>query len=65
MPRSLKKGPFVKISLEKKISANIESNKKEVIKGNTELLILKEINMIPQEKLFQLNTIQIVHHSLL
>lgn len=32
MPRSLKKGPFVKISLEKKISANIESNKKEVIK---------------------------------
>ena len=32
MPRSLKKCPFVKISLEKKISANIESNKKEVIK---------------------------------
>ena len=32
MPRSLKKGPFVKHSLEKKISNNIESGKKEVIK---------------------------------
>ncbi len=32
MPRSLKKGPFVKNSLEKKISNNIESGKKEVIK---------------------------------
>tara|TARA_B100000963_G_C22094064_1_gene437818 strand:+ start:224 stop:490 length:267 start_codon:yes stop_codon:yes gene_type:complete len=32
MPRSLKKGPFVKHSLEKKISNNIDSGKKEVIK---------------------------------
>ena len=32
MPRSLKKGPFVKYSLEKKISNNVESGKKEVIK---------------------------------
>ena len=32
MPRSLKKGPFVKNSLEKKISTNVESGKKEVIK---------------------------------
>ena len=31
MPRSLKKGPFVRHSLEKKISNNIESGKKEVI----------------------------------
>ena len=32
MPRSLKKGPFVRHSLEKRISNNIESGKKEVIK---------------------------------
>ena len=32
MPRSLKKGPYVKNSLEKKISANVESGKKEVSK---------------------------------
>ena len=32
MPRSLKKGPFVRHSLEKKVSNNIESGKKEVIK---------------------------------
>ena len=32
MPRSLKKGPFVRHSLEKKVSNNIESDKKEVIK---------------------------------
>ena len=32
MPRSLKKGPFVRYSLEKKVSNNIESGKKEVIK---------------------------------
>ena len=32
MPRSLKKGPFVRHSLEKKVSKNIESAKKEVIK---------------------------------
>ena len=32
MPRSLKKGPFVRHSLEKKVSKNIESGKKEVIK---------------------------------
>ena len=32
MPRSLKKGPFVTYSLEKKVSNNIESGKKEVIK---------------------------------
>ena len=32
MPRSLKKGPYVKNSLEKKISINVESGKKEVIK---------------------------------
>ncbi len=32
MPRSLKKGPFVRHSLEKKISSNVESGKKEVIK---------------------------------
>ena len=32
MPRSLKKGPFVRHSLEKKVSNNVESRKKEVIK---------------------------------
>tara|TARA_B110000116_G_scaffold270415_1_gene288399 strand:+ start:119 stop:397 length:279 start_codon:yes stop_codon:yes gene_type:complete len=32
MARSLKKGPFVHYSLEKKVSANIESNKKTVVK---------------------------------
>ena len=32
MPRSLKKGPFVRHSLEKKVSNNIESGKKWVIK---------------------------------
>ena len=32
MPRSLKKGPFVRHSLEKKVSNNIQSGKKEVIK---------------------------------
>ena len=32
MPRSLKKGPFVRHSLEKKVSKNIETGKKEVIK---------------------------------
>jgi small subunit ribosomal protein S19 len=32
MPRSLKKGPFVKHSLEKKVLNNVESGKKELIK---------------------------------
>tara|TARA_Y100001954_G_scaffold98433_1_gene107232 strand:+ start:1362 stop:1628 length:267 start_codon:yes stop_codon:yes gene_type:complete len=32
MPRSLKKGPFVRHSLERKVSNNVESGKKEVIK---------------------------------
>ena len=32
MPRSLKKGPFVRHSLEKKVSNNIDTGKKEVIK---------------------------------
>ncbi|MBU86747.1 MAG: 30S ribosomal protein S19 [Flavobacteriaceae bacterium] len=32
MPRSLKKGPYVRLSLEKKVSNNIESGKKDVIK---------------------------------
>jgi small subunit ribosomal protein S19 len=32
MPRSLKKGPFVHNSLLKKIEANLDSNKKSVIK---------------------------------
>ena len=32
MARSLKKGPFVHYSLEKKVQANIESGKKTVIK---------------------------------
>jgi small subunit ribosomal protein S19 len=32
MPRSLKKGPFVKHKLEKKVLNNVESGKKEVIK---------------------------------
>ena len=32
MPRSLKKGPFVRHSLKKKVSNNIETGKKEVIK---------------------------------
>jgi len=32
MPRSLKKGPFVRLSLEKKVSNNVESGKKDVIK---------------------------------
>ena len=32
MARSLKKGPFVALSLEKKVQKNIEENKKTVIK---------------------------------
>ena len=32
MARSLKKGPFVALSLEKKVQKNIEENKKAVIK---------------------------------
>ena len=32
MSRSLKKGPFVHHSLEKKVSLNVEANKKTVIK---------------------------------
>ena len=32
MPRSLKKGPFVHKSLLKKVQANLDSNKKNVIK---------------------------------
>mgnify|MGYP005692913993 FL=1 len=32
MARSLKKGPFVHQSLEKKVSLNVEANKKTVIK---------------------------------
>lgn len=32
MARSLKKGPFIHHSLEKKVQANIESGKKTVIK---------------------------------
>jgi small subunit ribosomal protein S19 len=32
MARSLKKGPFVHHSLEKKVSLNVEANKKSVIK---------------------------------
>ena len=32
MARSLKKGPFVHYKLEKKVAANVESNKKTVIK---------------------------------
>mgnify|MGYP001164823314 FL=1 len=32
MPRSLKKGPFVHKSLFKKVQANLDSNKKNVIK---------------------------------
>lgn len=32
MARSLKKGPFIHHTLEKKVQANIESNKKTVIK---------------------------------
>ena len=32
MPRSLKKGPYVHNSLRKKIEANLDSNKKSVIK---------------------------------
>ena len=32
MARSLKKGPFVHHSLEKKVSLNVEANKKTVIK---------------------------------
>ena len=32
MARSLKKGPYVHYKLEKKVSANVESNKKVVIK---------------------------------
>ena len=32
MARSLKKGPFVALSLEKKVKKNIEENKKTVIK---------------------------------
>ena len=32
MSRSLKKGPYVHYKLEKKVSANVEANKKTVIK---------------------------------
>lgn len=32
MARSLKKGPFIHYKLEKKVQANIESNKKSVVK---------------------------------
>ena len=32
MARSLKKGPFVSLSLEKKVQKNVEENKKTVIK---------------------------------
>ncbi|MDA9602843.1 ribosomal protein S19 family protein, partial [Flavobacteriaceae bacterium] len=32
MARSLKKGPFVHHSLEKKVAKNVEENKKSVIK---------------------------------
>jgi small subunit ribosomal protein S19 len=32
MPRSLKKGPYVHYKLYKKVAANVESNKKTVIK---------------------------------
>ena len=32
MPRSLKKAPYVKLSLLKKVQANLDSNKKSVIK---------------------------------
>ena len=32
MPRSLKKGPYVKLSLLKKVQSNLDSNKKSVIK---------------------------------
>ena len=32
MPRSLKKGPYVHYKLELKVQANVESNKKTVIK---------------------------------
>ena len=32
MARSLKKGPYVNYKLEKKVSANVEANKKAVIK---------------------------------
>ena len=32
MARSLKKGPFIHYKLDKKVQANIESNKKTVIK---------------------------------
>jgi len=32
MSRSLKKGPYIDIKLEKKVLANVESNKKTVVK---------------------------------
>jgi len=32
MSRSLKKGPYIDIKLEKKVMANVESNKKTVVK---------------------------------
>jgi len=32
MSRSLKKGPYIDIKLEKKVLANVESNKKSVVK---------------------------------
>ena len=37
MPRSLKKGPFVHKSLLKKVQANLDSNKKNVIKTSSGL----------------------------
>ena len=39
MARSLKKGPFVAFSLEKKVQKNVEENKKSVIKRHFKTLL--------------------------
>ena len=40
MARSLKKGPFVALSLEKKVQKNVEENKKSVIKTWSRALLI-------------------------
>ena len=45
MSRSLKKGPYINVSLEKKILAMNESGKKNVVKWDTLLQFITVINL--------------------